>query len=63
MQLQFFPSKTLAVYMAKMFLLRTFGVLALLVMVLMALDMLGESGRILAYEGNGQAQPEENGQA
>lgn len=56
MQMQFFPSKTMAVYMAKMFLLRSFAVLAMLVLVLQALDMLGESGKILAYPGNGDAE-------
>ena len=56
MQLQFFPSKTMAYYMAKMFLVRSFAVLAMLVLVLQALDMLGESGKILAYHGNGDAE-------
>ena len=56
MQLQFFPSKTMAFYMAKMFLVRTFAVLAMLVLVLQTLDLLGESGKILAYPGNGDAE-------
>ncbi|MBK5265520.1 MAG: LPS export ABC transporter permease LptG [Alphaproteobacteria bacterium] len=56
MQLQFFPSKTMAFYMARMFLARTFAVLALLVIVLQTLDMLGKSGQILAYPGNGDAE-------
>jgi lipopolysaccharide export system permease protein len=50
-----FPSRTLAWYMARMFLVRTFAVLAALVLVLQALDLLGESGKILAVPGNGQA--------
>lgn len=54
--MDFFPSKTLAIYMAKMFVIRTLAVLALLVLVLQALDLLGESGKILAYEGNGEAE-------
>jgi len=54
--MHFFPSSTLAIYMAKMFLIRTFAVLALLVLVLQALDLLGQSGDILAYEGNGEAE-------
>lgn len=54
MQLQFFPSKTMAFYMAKMFLLRSFAVLAMLVLVLQTLDLLGESGKILAHPGNGE---------
>jgi lipopolysaccharide export system permease protein len=39
-----------------MFIIRTLAVLALLVLVLQALDLLGESGKILAYEGNGEAE-------
>ena len=54
--MDFFPSRTLAIYMAKMFIVRTLAVLALLVLVLQALDLLGESGKILAYEGNGEAE-------
>ncbi len=54
--MDFFPSRTLALYMAKMLMLRTLAVLALLVLVLQALDLLGESGRILAQEGNGQSE-------
>src|SRR3546814_16622630 len=49
-----FPSRTIALYTARMFLVRTFAVLAMLVLVLQALDMLGESGKILAQPGNGQ---------
>jgi lipopolysaccharide export system permease protein len=52
----FFPSRTVTVYMAKMFLVRTFAILAALVLVLQALDLLSESGRILAYAGNGQGE-------
>lgn len=54
--MDFFPSRTLAFYMAKMFIIRTLAVLALLVLVLQALDLLGESGKILAYAGNGEAE-------
>ncbi|UZK70616.1 LPS export ABC transporter permease LptG [Sphingomonas sp. S1-29] len=56
MNVSFFPSRTVSLYMGKMFLIRTFAILAALVMVLQALDLLSESGRILAYEGNGQAE-------
>jgi lipopolysaccharide export system permease protein len=56
MELQFFPSRTLALYMAKAFLVRTLAVLAMLVIVLQTLDLLGESGNILAYPGNSEAQ-------
>ena len=52
----FFPSRTMSLYMARMFLVRTFAILAALVIVLQALDLLSESGRILAYQGNGNAE-------
>ena len=52
----FFPSRTLTIYMAKMFVVRVFAVLAILVIVLQVLDLLGESDAILAHPGNGQAQ-------
>jgi len=52
----FFPSRTLSLYLARTFLVRTLAVLAALVLVLQALDLLGESGDILAYKGNGDAQ-------
>ncbi len=51
-----FPSTTVAIYMARLFLVRTFAILFALVLVLQALDLLSESGKILAYAGNGQAQ-------
>lgn len=54
MQLDFFPSKTLTLYLAKMFAVRIFAVLVMLVLVLMMLDLLSNSGKILAVEGNGQ---------
>jgi lipopolysaccharide export system permease protein len=54
--LDFMPSKSLALYLVRLFLTRTFAVLALLVIVLMALDLLGESGKILAVPGNGEAE-------
>jgi lipopolysaccharide export system permease protein len=52
----FFPSRTVSFYMARMFLLRTFGSLLMLVLVLQTLDLLSQSGNILAYPGNGDAQ-------
>lgn len=55
MQLQFFPSKPTALYMGKMFIIRTIAVLAMLVVVLQALDLLGESGKILAVDGNSES--------
>jgi lipopolysaccharide export system permease protein len=39
-----------------MFVVRTVSILALLVIVLMTLDLLGESGKILAVQGNGDAE-------
>jgi lipopolysaccharide export system permease protein len=51
--LNFFPSRRLAFYLAKMFLVRSFAVLAALVVVLMTLDLLGEAGKILRVPGNG----------
>jgi lipopolysaccharide export system permease protein len=54
--LSFFPSKRLAWYMAKLFLLRSLAVLCGLVVILMTLDLLGESGKILRVEGNGDAE-------
>ena len=54
--LQLFPSRTMSLYMSRMFLVRTFAMLAALVIVLQALDLLGESGDILAHPGNGQAE-------
>ncbi len=50
----FLPSRRLGTYMARLFLTRSFAVLMMLVMVLMALDLLGESGKILAVPGNGE---------
>lgn len=56
MQLDFFPSRSLTLYLAKMFVVRILAVLVMLVLVLMALDLLGNSGAILEPEGNGQAE-------
>lgn len=56
MQFDFFPSRQISWYMVRLFLTRSFAVLALLVVVLQTLDLLGESGDILAYAGNGDAQ-------
>ena len=54
--MNFFPSRVVAIYMARLFVVRTFAVMAGLVLVLQALDLLGQSGNILAYPGNGDAQ-------
>ena len=56
MQLDFFPSRTLTTYLAKLFLVRILAVLAMLVLVLMMLDLLSTSGEILAVPGNGQGE-------
>jgi lipopolysaccharide export system permease protein len=52
----FFPSRTITIYMAKMFAVRILAVLLMLTLVLQMLDLLSESGKILAAPGNGQAQ-------
>ncbi|WP_174273409.1 LPS export ABC transporter permease LptG [Sphingomonas bacterium] len=51
----FFASRTVTWYLARTFVARSAAVLAGLVIILMALDLLGESGDILAAPGNGQA--------
>jgi lipopolysaccharide export system permease protein len=56
MQLNFFPSRRISLYMVRLFLTRTLAVLAMLVVVLQTLDLLGQSGDILAYPGNSDAQ-------
>ena len=52
----FFPSRTVAIYMARLFFVRTFGILAVLVLVLQALDLLSNSAKILGVPGNTDAQ-------
>jgi lipopolysaccharide export system permease protein len=54
--LEFFPSRTLTLYLARVFIVRILAVLFMLTLVLQMLDLLGTSGDILAYKGNGQAQ-------
>ncbi|MFN4020205.1 MAG: LPS export ABC transporter permease LptG [Erythrobacter sp.] len=56
MQLAFFPSRTLTLYLAKMFVVRILAVLVMLVLVLLALDLLAATGDILKVPGNGQAE-------
>ncbi len=56
MRAQFFPSRTVTLYMGRMFLGRTIAILAVLVLVLQSLDVLTESGYILAHPGNGNAE-------
>ena len=54
--LSFFPSRRLALYMTRLFVSRSLAVLVALVLILMTLDLLGESGKILAVPGNGDAE-------
>jgi lipopolysaccharide export system permease protein len=51
----FFPSRRLAFYMVRLFLTRSLAVMIALVLILMTLDLLGESGKILAIPGNTDA--------
>lgn len=51
-----FPSRTIAWYTAKMFIVRTLMFLAGLVLILQTLDLLGESSAILSAPGNTEAQ-------
>ena len=51
-QLHFFPSRTMALYVGRLFLVRSFAILFALVLVLQTLDLLGESGKILSVAGN-----------
>jgi lipopolysaccharide export system permease protein len=55
MRLALFPSRQIGWYMARLFLVRTFAVLLMLVLVLQTLDLLGESGKILSVAGNSEA--------
>lgn len=54
--LRFFPSRRVALYTVKLFLTRSLAVLVALVLILMTLDLLGESGKILRAPGNGDAE-------
>ena len=56
MQLEFFPSRSLTLYLSRLFILRILAVLVMLVLVLQMLDLLGQSGKILGYPGNGEAE-------
>lgn len=50
-----FPSRTIALYTARLLLTRTFAFLGGLVVILMTLDLLGESSKILIVPGNTDA--------
>jgi lipopolysaccharide export system permease protein len=56
MQFDFFPSRTLTLYLAKLFVVRILAVLVMLVLVLLMLDLLSSTGKILQVPGNGQAE-------
>jgi lipopolysaccharide export system permease protein len=53
--MQFLPSKTLGLYVGKMFLLRFLAFLFVLILVLQSLDLLNEADAILAGPGNSEA--------
>jgi len=54
--LKFFPSRQIAFYSVRLFVTRSLAVLFALVLILMTLDLLGESGKILAVPGNGDSE-------
>jgi lipopolysaccharide export system permease protein len=54
--LNLFPSRRLTFYLVRLFLTRSLAVLIALVLILMTLDLLGESGKILAVRGNGDSE-------
>lgn len=56
MQTAFFPSRTVSIYTAKLLVTRTFAILAALVLILQVLDLLSETGKLLAVPGNGNAE-------
>ena len=56
MLFDFFPSRTLTWYLGKTFVIRILAVLVMLVLVLAMLDLLSNSGDVLAQPGNGQAE-------
>src|SRR3546814_4762753 len=51
-QLHFFSSRTMALYVGRLFIVRSFSILFALVRILQTLDLLGESGKILEVAGN-----------
>ncbi len=51
-----FPSRTVAIYIARLFLVRVFAILVGMTLVLTMLAVLSESGKILGHAGNGEAQ-------
>jgi lipopolysaccharide export system permease protein len=53
--LNLIPSRQIALYTVRLFLTRSFAVLVALILILMSLDLLGESGKILTVHGNTDA--------
>ncbi len=53
--MKLFPSRTIAWYTARMFIVRSAAFLFGLIVILESLDLLGESGKILAAAGNSEA--------
>jgi lipopolysaccharide export system permease protein len=56
MLLNFFPSRSIALYLGRTFLWRCFAMLAMLVLVLQMLDLLSEAGNVLGHPGNGDSE-------
>lgn len=56
MSLQPFPSRTIALYTARLFVMRVLAFLIALVVILQTLDLLTESSKILAVSSNGDAE-------
>lgn len=56
MSVGLFPSRTLTLYLARLFVVRILAALVMLVLVLQSLDLLSQSGNILAHAGNGRAE-------
>lgn len=54
--MKLFPSRTIAWYTARMFLIRSAAFMLGLVLILESMDLLTESGKILAVAGNGEAE-------
>ena len=54
--MKLFPSRTIAWYTARMFLIRSAAFLLGLILILESMDLLTESGKILAVAGNGEAE-------
>ena len=56
MHMEFFPSRTLTLYLSRLFITRILAVLVMLVLVLQMLDLLGQTAKILGHPGNGESE-------